>query len=40
MNVYDEDLTAKEIMLMDELKNKSRMEQDRILGEWENGQIH
>ncbi len=37
MNIYDEDLTPREIKLMNELKNKNRMEQDQIIGEYENG---
>ena len=33
----DEYISAEEIRLMNELKGKSRMEQDQIIGEYENG---
>ena len=36
---YDEYLTTDEIRLMDKLKGKNRMEQDEILGGYENGNI-
>jgi hypothetical protein len=34
---YDENLTSSEIRLIEILKDKNRMEQDQIIGEWENG---
>jgi hypothetical protein len=34
---YDETLTTSEIRLIEKLKDKNRMEQDQIIGEWENG---
>jgi hypothetical protein len=33
----DEHLTSSEIILINLLKGKSRMEQDEIIGEWEDG---
>lgn len=36
---YDEYLTSSEIILINLLKDKSRMEQDEIIGEWEDEQI-
>ena len=36
---YDETLTFKEIILINLLKGKSRMEQDEIVGEWEDGKF-
>lgn len=39
MNIYDENLTTAEIRLINELKGKTRMEQDQIIGEYENGKI-
>ena len=36
---YDENLTPSEIRLINQLKNKNRMEQDQIIGEWEQCQI-
>ena len=39
MNVYDENLTPAEMRLINQLKNKSRMEQDQIIGEYEDGKI-
>jgi len=36
MQRYDENLTAKEQRLIDNLKNKNRMEKDQIIGEYEN----
>lgn len=37
--IYDEELTAEEIRLINTLKDKNRMEQDEILGECENGEF-
>ena len=37
--LYDENLTAEEIRLINELKNKTRMEQDEIIGEYENAKL-
>lgn len=38
--IYDDDLTAEEIRLINTLKGKNRMEQDEILKEFEeNGNI-
>lgn len=37
--IYDEELTAEEIRLINTLKDKNRMEQDEIIGEYENGNI-
>jgi hypothetical protein len=37
MNIYDEKLSKAEQWLIDELRGKSRMEQDQIIGEYENG---
>lgn len=37
--LYDENLTAEEIRLINELKNKTRMEQDKIIGEYENAKL-
>ena len=34
---YDENLTSAEIRLIETLKGKNRMEQDQIIGEYENG---
>ena len=34
---YDENLTSSEIRLIETLEGKNRMEQDQIIGEWENG---
>lgn len=39
MNIYDEYLTAKEFFLINLLKDKNRMEQDQIIGEYENAKI-
>lgn len=39
MNIYDEYLSASEIRLIETLKDKSRMEQDQIIGEYENGEF-
>lgn len=39
MNVYDENLTPAEMRLINQLKNKSRMEQDQIIKEYEDGKI-
>lgn len=39
MQRYDEILTAKEQRLIDSLENKNRMEQDQIIGEYENDTI-
>lgn len=39
MNVYDENLTPAETRLINQLKNKSRMEQDQIIKEHEDGKI-
>lgn len=33
--IYDEDITPKEIRLINSLKGKSRMEQDQIIYEYE-----
>lgn len=35
----DEYISAEEIRLMNEPKGKSRMEQDQIIGEYENGEF-
>lgn len=35
----DEYISAEEIRVMNELKGKSRMEQDQIIGEYENGKL-
>lgn len=37
MNIYDENLTTAEKRLIENLKDKNRMEQDEIIGEWKNG---
>lgn len=37
MNIYDEKLSKAEQWLIDELRGKNRMEQDQIIGEYENG---
>lgn len=37
MNIYDENLTLAEIRIINRLKDKSRMEQDQIIGEYQNG---
>ena len=34
---YNENLTSAEIRLIEKLKDKNRMEQDEIIGEYENG---
>lgn len=34
--IYDDDLTAEEIRLIKTLKAKNRMEQDEIIGDYEN----
>lgn len=39
MNIYDENLTPAEMRLINQLKNKSRMEQDQIIKEHEDGKI-
>lgn len=39
MNIYDQNLTPAEIRLINQLKNKTRMEQDQIIGEYENGKV-
>lgn len=39
MNIYDEKLTPAEMRLINQLKDKNRMEQDQIIGEYENGKI-
>lgn len=39
MQRYDENLTATEQRLIDSLENKNRMEQDQIIGEYENDTI-
>ena len=36
---FDENLTPAEIKLVNTLKNKNRMEQDEIIGEYENGEL-
>ena len=36
---FDDDITPQEIRLINALKGKSRMEQDQILWEWENGKF-
>jgi hypothetical protein len=38
MNIYDENLTPSEIRLINQLKNKNRMEQDQIIYEYERKQ--
>ena len=35
--IYDQDITAAEIRLIEMLDGKNRMEQDEIIGEWEDG---
>ena len=35
----DDYVLSQEIRLIETLKDKSRMEQDEILGEWENGEL-
>ncbi len=37
--IYDEELTPAEIKLIEALKGKNRMEQDQIIGEYENGKF-
>lgn len=37
MNIYDENLSAAQMCLINQLQNKTRMEQDQIIGEYENG---
>lgn len=37
MNIYDENLTLAEMRIINKLKDKNRMEQDQIIGEYENG---
>lgn len=39
MNIFDENLTPEEIYLINQLKNKNRMEQDQIIGEFKNAKI-
>lgn len=39
MNVFDEYLTYDEIRLINQLKDKSRMEQDEIIGGYQNGKV-
>ena len=39
MNIYDEDLTPAKIRFIESLKGKNRMEQDQIIGEFENGKV-
>ena len=39
MNIYEENLTLAEIRIINRLKDKSRMEQDQIIGEYENAKI-
>lgn len=39
MNIYDENLTLAEIRIINRLKDKSRMEQDQIIKEHEDGKI-
>ena len=34
--IYDEYITPEELRLIETLKGKSRMEQDQIIGEYEN----
>lgn len=36
---YDEYISSSEIQLIEKLKDKSRMEQDQIIGEWDNGKL-
>lgn len=36
---YDENYTSAEIKLINALKDKNRMEQDEIIGEWGNGKF-
>ena len=36
---YDDNFTAAEIRLIETLKGKNRMEQDQIIGEYENGKF-
>lgn len=36
---YDENLTSTEIRLIEKLEDKNRMEQDQIIGEYENGKF-
>lgn len=35
----DDYVPSQEIRLIETLKDKNRMEQDEILGEWENGKL-
>lgn len=35
----DEYISSVEIQLIEKLKDKSRMEQDQIIGEWKNGKL-
>ena len=37
--IYDEPLTQEEIRLINTLKGKPRMEQDQIVGEYENANV-
>lgn len=39
MNIYDEYLTPAEMRLIKQLEGKNRMEQDQIIGEYENGKV-
>ena len=39
MNPFDDYLTPSEIRLINQLKDKSRMEQDEIIGGYQNGKI-
>lgn len=39
MNIYDENLTLAETRIINRLKDKSRMEQDQIIKEYEDGKI-
>ena len=39
MNIYDENLTLAEKRLIENLKDKNRMEKDQIIGEEKNGKF-
>lgn len=39
MNIFDEYLTYDEIRLINQLKDKNRMEQDEIIGGYQNGKV-
>lgn len=37
--IFDENISFERLKIINLIKNKNRMEQDQIIGEWENGEI-